>query len=119
MASFVSAILTHHLSGDDVIFTVNARIRFEHFERDTQWYLRMKFMEEDTFFDDKLSAINRTFSANSTEVDVSFSERITKKKVNTEWGKEEVYAELEVVPLREESRFVVGKARTNTTKVSV
>ncbi len=119
MASLVSTSLSHNLSGDDVIFTVNARIRFQQHERDALWYLRMTFMEEDMVFDDKLHSVNRPFFASSTEVDVSFSVAVTRKKVNTEWGKEEVYAALEVVPLRESTQFVIGKARTNITKVSV
>jgi len=50
MASFVSASLSHNLSGDDVIFTVNARIRFQQHKRDALRYLRMTFMEEDMVF---------------------------------------------------------------------
>jgi len=119
MAEFLSASLSHSISDDDVLFRVDARIRFQPHELNTHWFLSMTFKEDDTFSDDRLRSVNRTFFASGQEMDVSFREVIRKRKVDTEWGKEEVFADLEVVPLEVPPPFRRDTARTNTTNVSV
>jgi hypothetical protein len=119
MAQFLSASLAHSLSGSNVLFRVDARIRFQAHELNTWWFFSMTFKEEDTFFDDKLRSVNRSFLAASLEQDISFSESIPKSTVDTEWGKEEVYADLQVVPLQAPPPFLIDSARTNVTTVGV
>jgi hypothetical protein len=119
MAAFQSASLSHALSGSNVLFRVDARIRFQPHELNTAWFLSMTFKEEDTFSDDRLRSVNRTFQATQLEQNVSFSESIPKSTVNTEWGNEEVYAELQVVPLQAPPPFGIDAATTNVTTVKV
>jgi hypothetical protein len=119
MAAFLSASLTHSTSGSNVQFRVDARIKFQSHELNTWWFLSMTFKEEDTFRDDKLRSVNRSFLASRAEQDVSFSESIAKSTVDTEWGSEEVYADLQVVPLEAPPAFEIDTAKTNKTNVDV
>lgn len=119
MAAFLSASLSHSTSGSNVLFRVDARVRFQPHELNSWWFMSMSFKEEDTFRDDKLRSVNRSFLAAALEQNVSFSESIAKSTVDTEWGEEEVYADLQVVPLQAPPPFVIDSARTNKTIVDV
>ncbi len=133
MASFVSASLGHELSGNFVVFKLDATLRFEPKEVGHRWLFQIEFMEQDPVSDDRLSplrpaeafgqpdaAVKRHyFIPSKEEVELSFTEEFPKQQVDTEWGKEEVYANLQVLPLEAPPGFVAGKTRTNTTKVDV
>jgi hypothetical protein len=133
MASFVSANLGHELSGNFVVFKLDAKLRFESKEVGHRWLFQIKFMEEDPMSDDQLSPLRPSesfgdpsahikrhyFIPSKEEVELSFTEEFAKQQVDTEWGKEEVYANLEVLPLEAPPGFVPAKTRTNITNVDV
>lgn len=133
MASFVSATLAHELSGNFVVFKLDAKLRFEAKEVGHRWLFQIKFMEEDPMSDDQLSPLRASesfgdpsahikrhyFIPSKQEIELSFTEEFAKQQVDTEWGKEEVYASLEVLPLEAPAGFVPAKTRTNITNVDV
>jgi hypothetical protein len=133
MASFVSANLGHDLTGKLVTFTVGAKLRFESKEVGHKWLFQIEFMEEDPLSDDKLSplpkaeqfgqadshAIRHYFIPSKEEIELSFTEEFPAHLVNTEWGKEEVYAKVQASPLGRPAGFVAAQTRTNVTKVDV
>lgn len=133
MASFVSANLSHELSEHFVTFKLDAVIRFAPQEVGHRWLLQYQFMEEDPMSDDKLSqlrpaqqvgdpspGIKRHYIIPSKEeVEISYTEEFSKHLVDTEIGKEEVYATVELLPLEAPEGFVAGKTRTNITIVDV
>ena len=113
MASFVSATLGHELTGNFVTFKVDAKLRFEPKEVGEKWLFQIEFWEEDPLSDDPLSrypkaerfgkpdayASRHWFIPSKEEIELSFTEEFPAHLVDTEWGKEEVYANLEVLPL--------------------
>jgi len=133
MASFVSANLDHELSGNFVVFKLDTKIRFEPKEVGHRWLVQIEFMEEDPVKDDKLSQLTPAEAfgkadahlkrhyiiPSKEEVELSFSEEFPKHLVDTEVGKEEIYANLQILPLQAPAGFVSGKTRTNTTVVDV
>jgi hypothetical protein len=119
MATFLSASLSHSLTSDRVLLRVDARVRFQPHELNTMWFLEMQFMEEDTVFDDNLGTHRGNFLTSAAEVDVSFSISKAKSTVNTEWGNEEVFANLIVVPLQAPPPFALDQATTNGITVKV
>lgn len=133
MASFVSANLGHEVSGNFVVFKLDAKLRFEPNEVGHRWLFQIEFMEEDPLSDDVLSPIppseqfgqpdaskkRHYFIPSTPEVELSFKEEFPKHLVDTEWGKEEVYAKLQAIPVGRPEGFVAGQTRTNTTKVDV
>lgn len=133
MANFVSANLDHEMSGNFVIFKLDTKIRFEPKEIGHRWLVQIEFMEEDPVKDDRLSPMPKAEAfgqadahikrhyiiPSGEEVELSFSEEFPKHLVDTEIGKEEIYATLQVLPLEAPPGFVAGKTRTNTTVVDV
>ncbi len=120
MAQFQSVALSHSISGNDVLFKVDAGIQFQTHELNTRWFLDIDFKESDLLSkDDMIQSSSRTFSADAVNKNVSFSFAIPKSKVNTEPGKEEVYAVVGVIPLEEPPAYVRDTATTNQTKVNV
>lgn len=133
MASFVSANLTHELSENFVTFKLTTVIRFEPKEVGHRWLLQYQFMEEDPMADDKLSPLRKAESVGDVnpglkrhyiipskeEVELSYTEEFSKHLVDTEVGKEEVYAKVDVMPLEAPEGFVAGSTRTNITVVDV
>lgn len=133
MASFVSANLDHEVSESFVVFKLDAKIRFEPKEVGHRWLVQIEFMEEDPVKDDNLSQLTPAEAfgqadahlkrhyiiPSKEEVELSFSEEFPKHLVDTEIGKEEIYANVQVLPLQAPAGFVAGKARTNTTVVDV
>jgi hypothetical protein len=133
MASFVSANLDHEMSGNFVIFKLDTKIRFEPKEIGHRWLVQIEFMEEDPVKDDKLSPMPKAEAfgqadaylkrhyiiPSKEEIELSFSEEFPQHLVDTEPGKEEIYAKLQVLPLEAPPGFVAGKTRTNTTIVDV
>jgi hypothetical protein len=133
MASFVSANLGHELSKKFVTFKLDAKLRFEQKEVGHRWLFQIEFMEEDPISDDVLSPLRKSeafgqtdahitrhyFIPSTEEVELSFTEEFPAHLVDTEWGKEEVYAKVQALPLGAPAGFVAAKTRTNVTKVDV
>ncbi len=133
MASFVSAILGHDLSGNFVVFKLDTKVRFEPKEVGHRWLFQVEFKEADPLADDTLAPVSPAeafgqpdahikrhyFVPSKEEIELSFEEEFPKHLVDTEWGKEEVYASLQVLPLEAPPGFVPAKTRTNITKVDV
>lgn len=133
MANFVTANLGHEISGGFVNFRLDTRLRFEPEEVGHRWLFQVRFMEEDPLADDRLSPLRPSesfgdpsahikrhyFVPSKEEIDLSFTEEFPKQLVDTEWGKEEVYASLEVLPLEAPAGFVPAKTRTNVIKVDI
>jgi hypothetical protein len=133
MASFISANLDHELTGGFVVFKLEAKLRFAPDEVGHRWLFQIEFMEQDPVSDDRLSpvakaeqfgqpdaAIKRHYIIPSKEeIDISFKEEFPAHLVDTEWGKEEVYAKVQALPLEAPPGFVSAQARTNVTKVDV
>ncbi|HSG82077.1 MAG TPA: hypothetical protein VLC48_07500 [Gemmatimonadota bacterium] len=133
MASFVSANLSHELSGQFVTFTLSTVIRFEPKEVGHRWLLQYQFMEEDAVSDDKLSQLRPAEAVgdpnpgvkrhyiipSKEEIELSYEEEFSKHLVDTEIGKEEVYAKVDILPLEAPQGFVAGSTRTNITVVDV
>lgn len=133
MASFVSANLSHELTGARVTFTLDTKIRFEDHEVGHRWLLQYEFKEEDPLADDTISKLRPAeafgkadahlhrhyFVPSKEEIELSFTEEIPAHQVDTEPGKEEVYVNVQVLPLEAPEGFVPAKARTNVTVVDV
>lgn len=122
MAELLAATVSHGLSGNNVLFTVNATIRFQPHELGTHWGFFMTFMEEDGWGnpDDRLrNAFGRTIVSDTLVKNVSFNESLSKSTVDTEWGDEEVYVRISVDPLEAPPPFISASGRTNKTVVGV
>ncbi|UCC72435.1 MAG: hypothetical protein JSV86_19040 [Gemmatimonadota bacterium] len=133
MASFVSSNLDHEVRDNFVVFKVDAKLRFESAEVGHRWLFQMVFMEADPMKDDKLfgvpaslafgdpsaGIIREYFVPSKEEIELSFEKELPAQHVDTEPGKEEVYANLEVKPLGGPEGFVPAKTRTNITEVDV
>jgi hypothetical protein len=133
MASFMSANLDHELTGNFVVFKLDAKLRFESKEVGHRWLFQIEFMEEDPVSDDKLSPVPKSeafgqadahikrhyFIPSKEETELSFTEEFPAHLVDTEWGKEEVYAKVQALPLEAPPGFVAAKTRTNVTRVNV
>lgn len=133
MASFVSTNLGHEISGGFVLFTLDAKLRFEEKEVGHRWLFQIEFREHDPMSDDKLSAMPKAeafgkadahlkrhyFIPSQTEIELSFKEEFPAHLVDTEWGKEEIYAHLKVLPLEAPPGFVAAETDTDITQVDV
>lgn len=134
MASFVSANLDHEVSGKFVVFRLDAKLRFEPNEVGHKWLFQYEFKEQDPLKDDDLvdkspaeqfadpgaGKKRQYFIPTKTDIELSFEEEFAVHQVDTEWGKEEVYAKLQILPIGDDTEgFVAGQTRTNTTKVDV
>ncbi len=133
MANFVTANLGHEIAGGYVNFKVDAKLRFDPKEVGHRWLFQVRFLEEDVVSDDQLSPLRPSeafgdpsahikrhyFVPSKQEVELSFTEEFPKQRVDTEWGKEEIYALLEALPLEAPPGFVPAKTRTNVIKVDV
>lgn len=133
MASFVAANLDHEVKGGFVVFKLDTKLRFESNEVNHKWLFQIEFMEADPVKDDVLSPIPESvgfgeadarfirhyFVPSKEEIDLNFEEEFPVHLVDTELGKEEVYANLQVLPLEAPPGFVPAKTRTNITHVDV
>jgi hypothetical protein len=131
MASFVAANLDHEVKGGFVVFKLDTKLRFESNEVNHKWLFQIEFMEADPVKDDPLSRvpdsvgfadsrfIRHYFVPSQEEIDLAFEEEFPAHLVDTEMGKEEVYANLQVLPLEAPPGFVPAKTRTNITHVDV
>ncbi len=133
MASFVTANLDHEVKGGFVVFKLGAKLRFEPNEVNHKWLFQIEFMEADPVKDDPVKRhpdsvgfgeadshiIRHYFVPSKEEIELDYEEEFPKQQVDTELGKEEIYANLQVLPLQAPPGFVPAKTRTNITHVDV
>lgn len=119
MASFINADLSHELTEKRVIFTVSAKVRFQEQEQGHNWMFEVVLWEEDPVYDDHLITKRDYFVPKSDEVELSQVVDMGQAQIDTEPGKEEVYAKLRVAPLDAPPNMAAAEARTNTLSVDV
>ncbi|NVM30325.1 MAG: hypothetical protein HWN65_15880 [Candidatus Helarchaeota archaeon] len=120
MARFLEQALRHSFEGPYVMFDVIAKMKFQPDEIGKKWQLETIIIEKDRITPDDVFRDHnwsRTFIANQETVSLEIHVPIQKSDMNTEPGKEEVYAKLKVVPL--EGDFPVGEAITNMVEIDV
>jgi hypothetical protein len=118
MAQILESNLRHYISNDRFRFRVTAKIRFQPHEVGTDWLLAMTFKEQDDLSpDDYIRSSNRTFRAEAVEQSVLFDQLLSRAAVSTEAGDEEIYANLELIPLQAPPPFVRDTAKTNVSVV--
>lgn len=129
MASFVSANLSHEISGNFVQFKIDAKVHFEEKEVGHRWLFQIELMEKDPLADDKVAMSRDTFGQDAIkrhyivpskqDAELSFNEEVAKDLVDTEVGKEEIYCRLKLTPTESPEGFVASEANTNVTVVDV
>lgn len=119
MASFLSTDLSYERSEKRVLFTVKAKVQFEDQEQGHNWMFEIVLMEEDPIKDDHLLTKRHYFIPESGEQELSYVEDMGWAQVDTEAGKEEVYAKLRVAPLDAPPNMTADDTRTITISVDV
>lgn len=133
MASFESANLDHELRDKFVLFKLSMKLRFQPEEVGNRWLLQIEFREHDAMKDDQLfivpeavrfgevdaGKIRKYIIPSKEEAELSQEIEFPAHLVDTEMGKEEVYAIVELKPVGEGSTFVPAQTRTNITNVDV
>jgi len=133
MASFESANLDHELQDKFVLFKLGIKMRFQPEEVGNRWLLQIEFREHDPMKDDQLfivpeavrfgevdaGKIRKYIIPSKEEAEISEEIEFPAHLVDTEMGKEEVYAIIELKPVGEGSTFVPAQTRTNITEVDV
>ena len=133
MASFESASLDHELQDKFVLFKLSMKLRFQPEEVGNRWLLQIEFREHDAMKDDQLfivpeavrfgevdaGKIRKYIIPSKEEAELSEEIEFPAHLVDTELGKEEVYAIVELKPVGEGLSFVPAQARTNITEVDV
>ena len=133
MASFESANLDHELQDKFVLFKLSIKMRFQPEEVGNRWLLQIEFREHDPMKDDQLfivpeavrfgevdaGKIRKYIIPSKVEAELSEEIEFPAHLVDTEMGKEEVYAIVELKPVGEGSTFVPAQTRTNITEVDV
>jgi hypothetical protein len=133
MASFESANLDHELKDKFVLFKLSMKMRFQPEEVGNRWLLQIEFREHDPMKDDQLfivpeavrfgevdaGKIRKYIIPSKEEAEISEEIEFPAHLVDTEMGKEEVYAIVELKPVGEGSTFVPAQTRTNITEVDV
>ena len=133
MASFESAQLDHEVKDKFVLFKLGMKLRFEPEEVGNRWLLQIEFREHDPMKDDQLfivpeavrfgevdaGKIRKYIVPSKEEAEISEEIEFPAHLVDTEMGKEEVYAIVELKPVGEGSTFKPAQTRTNITEVDV
>jgi hypothetical protein len=120
MAKFLTKTLSHIIQGPFVMFISRVKIQFDDGEIGKQWRIEIILSEKDLLSpDDTFQNENwgRTITANKETVEVELNVPINKRDLNTEFGKEEVYATLKLV--HPETSLVAAQTKTNTIKVDL
>lgn len=119
MATVNSATLESSKTGGNILFQANVNMQFEARELNSLWELRMSLWEDDYVNDDRLgSEIKTTFRPNSTTVNRQMAKRLSKSTVDTEWGDEEVYGKITLVPLESPQPFKAASAQTGIEAIN-
>jgi hypothetical protein len=133
MASFASAKLDHELLDKFVTFKVGMKLNFDPNEIGHPWLVQIEFWEQDPFKDDRLWPLPKGvrvgeihegqwrhyIEPSSQEIDLDYEAEFPEHHVNTEPGKEEVYAVIKLRPVDPPPDFLSAETRTNITKVNV
>lgn len=119
MASFVNTGLSYERSEKRILFTVEAKVRFEEQELGHNWMFEIILMEQDPVKDDHLLTKRHYFVPENAEEEISYVEDMGWAQVDTEPGKEEVYAKLRVAPLDAPANMTAADARTTVISVDV
>jgi hypothetical protein len=132
MASIVSASLDHELKEKFVLFKLRTTLNFEPKEVGHRWLVQIEFKEKDPMKDDQLFLVPESVRAfevdagklrdyiepSKQEIELSYDVEFPAHLVDTEPGKEEVYAIVELKPVGE-SESAPAKTQTNITQVDV
>lgn len=119
MATILEATLTHEERHPRVLFTVNATVSFEEQELDHEWLFEVALMEDDPLSDDRLKRERYYFTADDREMELTRQVDMGWARVDTEPGKEEVYADLRLAPMGGPPDMTEDRSRTNTVIVDV
>lgn len=133
MANIESAKLDHELAEKFVLFKLNTKLRFEPEEVGQRWLLQIAFFEKDALKNDQLFLVPESVRVGEVhagqlrnyirpskgEIDYSYDVEFPAHLVNTELGKEEVFAKVELKPVGEGVSFTPAEIETNITHVDV
>ena len=120
MVKFLSQKLSSAIQGPYVMFTVDVELQFEPNERGKDWRIELILMEYDRFTRDdvlRTKNLSRTFKSSRETISFQFDAPIHRFDVNTEPGKEEVYAKLTLVSL--DGSIPALEVKTNRIKIAV
>ena len=119
MATIREARLSHEERHPRVLFTVDATIEFEEQELGHEWLFEVTLMEDDPLQDDRLKRERYYLESDAAEMSLSRKIDMGWARVDTEPGKEEVYADLFLAPLKAPPEMTDDRARTNAVIVDV
>jgi hypothetical protein len=113
MAVIKEAVLHNTSRGRYIEFFADVKIKFDPHEVGSLWQLKLQMYEDDYFSDDRLGgSVTQNFRA-SSETTKRIGKRLSKNTVDTEWGDEEVYGSVSVLPLEPPPPFRSDSAQTN------
>lgn len=119
MATIHDARLSHEERHPRVLFTVNATVEFEESELGHDWLFQVTLVEDDPVGSDRLKRELQYFEPGETEMELTRKIDMGWAQVDTELGKEEVYADLRLAPLKAPPDMTDDRAKTNTVTVDV
>lgn len=119
MATIQEARLTHEERHPRVLFTVGATVEFEEQELGHEWLFEVTLMEDDPLSDDRLKRERYYFESDESVMELTRQIDMGWAQVDTEPGKEEVYADLFLAPLKAPPDMEDDRATTNTVIVDV
>ena len=119
MATIREARLSHEERHPRVLFTVSATVEFEEQELGHDWLFEVTLMEDDPVGDDRLKRERYYFESGEPMLELTRQIDMGWAQVDTEPGKEEVYADLFLAPLRAPADMTDDRAKTNTVIVNV
>lgn len=117
MANIIHGDLSHEKPvGKFITFIINITIQFEVYEKGIDWRLQMKFFERTWWRKKLFHETKKTLHPSELELIERFEEKIEKKKVDLEWGDEEVFVVLNLEPLQEPKKdsFQTNKCEVET-----
>ena len=120
MAKIKSVDLSAAIKHKEVIFNFKLDMKFETRELNSHWIVKVDIIERDNLPDDKIvSKFSPHFMPTTREFSYNFQVPVAKTKVNTEPGKEEVYAWLTLGALESPQPYKEDTIKTNEIKVDV
>ena len=117
MANIIHGDLIHEKpEGKFITFIINITIQFKEYEKGIDWRLQMKFFERTWLRKKLFHETKKTLHPSELELIERFEEKIEKKKVDLEWGDEEVFVVLNLEPLQEPKKdsFQTNKCEVET-----
>lgn len=119
MATIHDARLEHEERLPRVLFTVQATFRFEESEIGHDWVFQVTLLEDDPVGSDRLKRERYYFESGESEMELTRQIDMGWAEVDTEPGKEEVYAELFLAPMKAPPDMTDARTETNTVIVDV